>query len=66
MKHLEEDFERLSLMDKMYLIEAERQMIEDWENYEAYQKRKPAEIEVKVKKYKYEKSSRQDERVRFN
>ena len=58
MKHLEEDFERLSKMDRMYLIEAERQMIEDWQQWTEYQEQLPAQIEVKIKKYGLEKTKR--------
>lgn len=57
MKYLEEDFERLSLTDRMYLIEAERQMIEDWQQWTEYQEQLPAQIEL-VKNKKYEQSNK--------
>lgn len=57
MKHIEEDFERLSKIDKMYLIEAERQMIEDWQQWTEYQEQLPAQIEL-VKNKKYEQSNK--------
>lgn len=54
MGYVKEDFERIKHLDKMYLMEVEQQMIDEWMEWEAYQKRKPAEIKLKIKKAKHE------------
>lgn len=46
-KHIEEDFERLSELDKMYLWERENEVWEEyWQWEEERQERLPAKIEV--------------------
>jgi len=52
MRHTEEDYERLSLLDKMYLQEKEQDMICEWQQWEEEQNRLPAEIVVKKIKKK--------------
>ena len=52
MRHTEEDYERLSLLDKMYLQEKEQEMICEWQQWEEHQNRLPAEIVVKKIKEK--------------
>jgi len=44
-----EDYERLSFLDKMYLIEKEQEMIHEWQQYEEEQCKLPAKIVVKTK-----------------
>lgn len=47
-RHIEEDFERLSELDKMYLVEKEREMIEEWQRWEEeHMERLPAIINIK-------------------
>lgn len=47
-RHIEEDFERLSELDKMYLVEKEREMIEEWQRWEEeYAEKHPVIITVK-------------------
>ena len=49
MRHTEEDWERLSELDKMYLLEKDREIMEEWMEWEEEQQRKkrlPAKIEV--------------------
>ena len=41
-----EDWERLPEMDKMYLIEKQREIEEGWQQWEEEQTRLPAKIEV--------------------
>lgn len=46
-----EDYERLNRMDRMYLIEANRQMEEEWQQWEHEEKirnKPPAKITVVV------------------
>lgn len=49
MKHIEEDFERLSEMDKMYLMEKEQEMIHEWQQWEEEQEKLPAKIIITIK-----------------
>lgn len=61
MRHTEEDWERLSKLDKMYLQEKENEMIEEWMEWEEEQQKKkrlPAKIVTKMKKEKDEKVER--------
>jgi len=51
MRHTEEDYERLSLLDKMYLQEKEQDMICEWQQWEEEQNRLPAEVKIKKKKH---------------
>lgn len=41
-----EDFERIPEMDKMWLLEKEREMFVEWQMWEEEQARQPAEIVV--------------------
>ena len=50
MKHIEEDFERLSMLDKMYLIEHEQEMINEWQQWEEENSKLPAKIIIKESK----------------
>lgn len=45
-KYIEEDFERLSDLDKMYIVEKEREMIEEWQQWEEEQEEKVAKIRL--------------------
>lgn len=55
MRHTEEDWERLSEMDKMYLKEKEMEMIHEWQQWEEEQREKlPAKIIVRTKEENYE------------
>lgn len=45
-KYIEEDFERLSDLDKMYIVEKEREMIEEWQQWEYEQEEKVAKIRL--------------------
>jgi hypothetical protein len=52
-----EDYERLSEMDKMYLIEAKLQMEEEWQRWEEEQEKRhllPAIVELVTIKVKQE------------
>jgi len=47
-----EDYERLSEMDKMYLVEKEQEMIHEWQQWEEEQgvkEKLPARIVVRTK-----------------
>lgn len=52
-----EDFERARELDQMYLIESQRQMEEEWQQWEEENSQKqPARIElITTKKKKYDK-----------
>jgi len=41
---IEEDFERLSILDKMYLLEREREIADEWMQWEDEQEKKKDEI----------------------
>jgi hypothetical protein len=45
---MEEDWERLSDTDKMYLLAKEREIEEEWMQWEDEQERKPAKIVVNM------------------
>jgi len=48
---IEEDWERLSELDKMYLYEKHREMEEEWHQWEEkHKKRLPAKIKVIIPK----------------
>ena len=51
-RHKEEDWERLSILDRMYLIEKEQEMINEWQQYEEEHKKLPAKVVVKKTKKK--------------
>ena len=57
----EEDFERLSELDQMYLLEKEREIIDEWQQWEEEQQKKAENREIvmqsviKLKKEEYEK-----------
>ncbi len=46
MNHLEEDWESVSILDKMWLIEKEKQMFVDWQQFDEEQEKLPAIIKV--------------------
>jgi hypothetical protein len=45
MKHLEEDFEMLPKIEQMYLLEKQREIEEEWREWEEQQKL-PAEVNI--------------------
>ena len=50
MKHLEEDWERLPELDQMYVIEKQREVDAEFQQWmEEQEERGPATIEIKVK-----------------
>ena len=44
--YIEEDFERLSELDKMFLLEREREMIAEWQQWEEEQEKKVTKIRL--------------------
>lgn len=61
MKHLEEDWERLSEMDQMYVIEKQKEIEEEWQQWEEEQQRKkklPAKIIISKEEYEKNKTER--------
>lgn len=48
-KHIEEDWERMSELDKMYLLEKQKEIEEEWQQWEEEQEKLPAKIKVKKK-----------------
>ena len=44
--YIEEDFERLSELDKMFLLEREREMIVEWQQWEEEQEKKVTKIRL--------------------
>jgi len=60
MRHTEEDWERLPELDKMYLLEKQREMEEEWWEQECREKDKElkeALIKVKIEKEKKKKKN---------
>lgn len=57
MRHTEEDWERISFLDKMYLQEKEKEIEEEWQQWEEEKEKErlPAKIVVKTKKEQNEK-----------
>lgn len=50
MKHIEEDWERLPEIEKMYLIEKQKELEDEWQEWYEEQEREEAEIIIKTKK----------------
>lgn len=64
MKDVEEDYERLSEIDRMYLIEKENEMIYDWQQWTEYDERQPAKINiVKINKDDKRRENEKSKRV---
>jgi hypothetical protein len=63
-KMIEEDFERLSILDKMYLLEREREIANEWMQWEDEQEKKKNEIVMEAVIYlKEETYDRERQRV---
>lgn len=48
MKHIEEDWERLSELDKMYLMEREHELWEEYQEWNDRHERLPAKVTVTI------------------
>ena len=55
MRHIEEDWERLSSLEKMYLIEKQKELEDEWQEWCEEQEREEAEIVIKTKHKKVRK-----------
>ena len=50
MRYTEEDWERINSLNEMYLIEKQREIEEEWQQWCEEQEREEAEIIIKTKK----------------
>lgn len=63
-KFIEEDFERLSEMDKMYIWEKESEVWEEYEDWIEKQEKLPAKITIKLpEELKQEEYDREGQKV---